>query len=82
MQLKHTTDVPAEVLANFFLGMLRTRARDLEGAPEAVRQYGVMVDLFLRGAGPGSDGAATGSRQRPSRRVGGRAHKARRPSRV
>jgi AcrR family transcriptional regulator len=42
------SDWPAEVLANYLLGMLRTTARDLPDlkprAPE------VVVDLFLRGA--------------------------------
>ena len=45
------TDIPPEVLAGFLLGMLRTRARALADAPEAMRQLEVLVDLFRRGAG-------------------------------
>lgn len=48
---KIRTDVPAEVLANFLLGMLRTRARALAEEPEAPLRYQVVVDLFLNGAG-------------------------------
>ena len=44
------TDLSPEVLANFLLGMMRTRARDLEDEPESVRRYAVVVDVFLRGA--------------------------------
>jgi AcrR family transcriptional regulator len=44
-------DLPADVLADFLLGMLRTRARDLEDAPAAVRRIEVIVDLFCHGAG-------------------------------
>jgi TetR/AcrR family fatty acid metabolism transcriptional regulator len=44
-------DIPPEVLANVLLGMLRTRARDLSGAPPEVRRHEVVVDLFCRGAG-------------------------------
>ena len=47
------SDVPAEVLANFLLGMLRTRARDLADAPEPIRRHGFIVDLFCHGAGQG-----------------------------
>ena len=50
------SDVPAEVLANFLLGMLRTRARDLEGCPPALKRYDVVVDVFCRGAGGGCRG--------------------------
>jgi TetR/AcrR family fatty acid metabolism transcriptional regulator len=39
-----------EVLADFLLGMLRTRARDLVDAPKAMRQHTVVVDLFCNGA--------------------------------
>jgi len=45
------TDLPADVLANFLLGMLRTRARDLEDEPDDVRRYEVVVDLFCHGTG-------------------------------
>ena len=50
-------DVPVDVLASFLLGMLRTRARDLAGAPARLRRDGVIVDLFCRGAGRGAGGA-------------------------
>jgi len=47
------SDVPAETLANFLLGMLRTRARDLGDAPARLRRDELLVDLFCRGAGRG-----------------------------
>ena len=47
---KVRNDIPAEVLANFFLGMLRTRARDLSRTPAAVQRHELLVDLFCRGA--------------------------------
>ena len=50
-------DIPVEVLANFLLGMLRTRARDLADAPEALRRDGLVIELFCRGAGQASVGA-------------------------
>jgi len=43
-------DVPPEILAAFLLGMLRTRNRELEEAPESARSYEVLLDLFTRGA--------------------------------
>lgn len=49
------SDVPPEVLANFLLGMLRTRARDLADAPPGLRRDELLVDLFCRGAGRGTD---------------------------
>jgi AcrR family transcriptional regulator len=55
------TDLAPEVLASFLLGMLRTRARDLEDEPEAVRRYAVVVDLFLRGSSAPAHGAAVGA---------------------
>jgi AcrR family transcriptional regulator len=42
-------DLPPEVLANFLLGMLRTRARDLRDEKSAVTEE-LLVDLFLKGA--------------------------------
>ena len=45
------TDMPAEILAEFLLGMLRTRSWELEGWPEAQRSPVAVVDLFLNGAG-------------------------------
>lgn len=53
-------DLPAEILAGFLLGMLRTRARELHDDKIAVGE-GLLVDLFLNGAGrlePGALGAA------------------------
>jgi hypothetical protein len=49
---KVRNDIPAEVLANFFLGMLRTRARDLDNAPEVKPRNELLVDLFCRGTSP------------------------------
>jgi AcrR family transcriptional regulator len=43
-------DVPAEILADFLLGMLRTRARDLAAAPKIYREDQFIVELFLQGA--------------------------------
>jgi AcrR family transcriptional regulator len=66
-------DLPPEVLANFLLGMLRTRARDLEDEPAAVRGYQVVVDLFCRGAGAaGGKTGAAGPNGRPGRAAGAR----------
>lgn len=47
-------DMPADVLAEYLLGMLRTRAMELEDRPESHRTHAVMVDLFMNGAGGGS----------------------------
>lgn len=44
----------AEVLAEYLLGMLRTRSWELEGWPEAQRSHVATVDLFLNGAGVAS----------------------------
>lgn len=49
-------DIPTDVLANFLLGLLRTRERDLGQAPAAMRKFDVVVDVFCRGA------AANGNR--------------------
>jgi len=43
-------DIPPEVLANFLLGMLRTRRRHLSDAPEPFQQHELVVELFIRGA--------------------------------
>ena len=53
------TDLPPDVQANFLLGMLRTRARDLSEAPKEFQRYEVVVDMFRNGAGSnkGSKGA-------------------------
>jgi len=42
-------DIPAEVLASFLLGMLRTRGRDLGDVPPHLRQHEIVVDLFCKG---------------------------------
>jgi AcrR family transcriptional regulator len=44
-------DVPAGILAEFLLGMLRTRSWELEDWPEAQRSLAGVVDLFMNGAG-------------------------------
>ncbi len=44
------SDVGPEVLAVFLLGMLRTRARSLDEAPEAIKRHELLLDLFMRGA--------------------------------
>ncbi len=46
-------DVAPEVLANFLLGMLRTRTRDLRDCPESAKRFEMIVDVFCRGAGNG-----------------------------
>ena len=47
------SDLPAEVLAEYLLGMLKTRAWELEDEPEMVRSDASIVDLFIHGvAGP------------------------------
>jgi TetR/AcrR family transcriptional regulator, fatty acid metabolism regulator protein len=56
-------DVPADVLANFLLGMLRTRARDLRDYPESVRLLPRRGGAGRRvgGARPGGGGRRGGS---------------------
>lgn len=44
-------DVQCDVLANYLLGMMRTRSRDLEDASEPMRRHELLIDLFLGGAG-------------------------------
>lgn len=44
-------DIPVEVLAEYLLGMLRTRVWELESRPEARRSHEATVELFLNGAG-------------------------------
>ena len=44
------SDIPAEVLADYLLGMVRTRAWELEDQPEPVRSHEALVDLFTKGA--------------------------------
>ena len=43
--------LPAEVLAEYLLGLLRTRSWELEGWPEPQRSHVATIDLFLNGAG-------------------------------
>jgi len=43
-------DIPPEALAEFLLGMLRSRALDLRDAPSNLQRYELLVDLFLNGA--------------------------------
>ena len=43
-------DVPTVVLADFLLGMLRTRTRYLAGVEDAIRRLEVLLDIFLFGA--------------------------------
>jgi len=52
------SDLPAEVLAEYLMGMLRTRSWELEGWPEAQRSHVATVDLFLNGAGAAGRSAA------------------------
>ena len=44
------SDLPAEVLAEYLLGLLRTRSWELADQPEAVRTIPSVVGLFLNGA--------------------------------
>ena len=44
-------DLPADVLAEYLLGMLRTRSWELEDRPQSLRALASVVDLFLKGAG-------------------------------
>ncbi|MCY2930394.1 MAG: TetR/AcrR family transcriptional regulator [Planctomycetota bacterium] len=61
-------DIPPDVLANFLLGLLRTRERDLADTPAALRKYQVVVDMFCRGAGAaGGHGSPGGKRGRRGR---------------
>ena len=43
-------DVPTTVLADFLLGMLRTRTRYLLGVDDSVKRLEVLLDIFLFGA--------------------------------
>jgi AcrR family transcriptional regulator len=48
-------DGTAAVLAEYLLGMLRTRALELEDAPESQRNLAFLVDLFINGANHKTD---------------------------
>ena len=43
-------DIPAPVLAEYLLGMLRTRALEMEDTPESQRTLATLTDLFIQGA--------------------------------
>ena len=43
-------DLPPEILAEYLLGMLRTRSWELEDQPETLRTLASVVDLFVNGA--------------------------------
>ena len=43
-------DISAEILAEYLLGMLRTRAWELADQPEPMRSHAALVDLFITGA--------------------------------
>ena len=45
-------DLPAEVIAEYLLAMLRARALELEHLPEAARTHAGIVDLLIHGAAP------------------------------
>lgn len=53
-----------EVLANFLLGLLRTRDRDLENYPARMRADDVVLDMFCRGACPNGQLPSPRTRQR------------------
>jgi hypothetical protein len=42
-------DLPADVMAMYLLGMLRTRTRDLLDFPKEHRSHHVLVELFCNG---------------------------------
>ena len=44
------SDVPALVLAEYLLGLMRTRAWEMDDWPEAMRSDEVVADFFLNGA--------------------------------
>jgi AcrR family transcriptional regulator len=43
-------DIPAPVLAEYLLGMLRTRALEMDDTPESQRALAPLADLFIHGA--------------------------------
>jgi AcrR family transcriptional regulator len=47
---KIRSDVPSTVLADFLLGMLRTRARYVSHSEETFRRLEVLLDIFILGA--------------------------------
>ena len=42
-------DISAEVMATYLLGLLRTRARDLQDVPENMKNCKLLVEMFLNG---------------------------------
>jgi AcrR family transcriptional regulator len=44
-------DISPEILAEFLLGMLRTRSWELEDRPESQRSDALIINLFTKGAG-------------------------------
>jgi AcrR family transcriptional regulator len=46
------TDMPAEVLAEYLLGILRTRSWELQDRPEEERSLSGVADIFMNGATP------------------------------
>ncbi len=44
-------DVPPDILAEYLLGMLRTRSWELEDRAEVQRSHVLLVDLFIHGTG-------------------------------
>ena len=42
-------DISAEVMATFLLGLLRTRARDIQDVPGNMKNCKLLVDMFLNG---------------------------------
>ncbi|MFA5553888.1 MAG: TetR/AcrR family transcriptional regulator [Phycisphaerae bacterium] len=49
------SDISAEAMAIFLLGMLRTRATDFDNESEEAKSYELTADLFLNGAGCSAD---------------------------
>jgi hypothetical protein len=43
------SDLPPEVLAEYLLGLMRTRAWEMDDWPEAMRSDEVVADFFLNG---------------------------------
>jgi len=53
------TDISAEVMATYLLGLLRTRARDLQDIPENMKNCKLLVDMFLNGVCTLNDNVST-----------------------
>ena len=61
------TDIPAEVLAGYLLGMLRTRVHGLREVSEPFRSRETLVDLYLHGVAAGGDEPGRGGGKKPPR---------------